>query len=111
MFTCNTASGSSVVDYCVVPTEHFDKVRDFSITQMDAIVNDLMLEDLVRPGAALPDHELLTVEITGSGQYVEDFVKGLGALNYQQNRRKRIPRKFKSEYMNNARVKIARVYQ
>lgn len=106
-FTCRTASGASVVDYCIVPVDVLANVISFVVKPLDEVVNELSLEPLIGDASRLPDHELLQMEIKSTGLHMEDFARGLGTANTLANKRKAIPRKFKTGYMNNDRIKTA----
>lgn len=106
-FTCNASVGSSVVDYAIVHVDTFDRIKSFALMSMEEIVHDLKIEGLIGPGSAVPDHSLIVVELVSSGYLLQDLVKGLGTKNHNLENRKKVPRKFKSDYMNNQRIKQA----
>lgn len=105
LFTCNTANGSSVVDYAITHTDMFDKIRSFRIVEMDSIINEHAIEYMVHDGSTVPDHELITLDMVGTGYHLDEFVRGLGANNEQKRNKRRIPRKFKVDFMCNERIK------
>lgn len=107
LYTCNTSNGSSVVDYAIVHVSMFDRVKKFNIKQLDELVNELGVEYLIGVGSAVPDHELIQIEFASTGHHLEDFVRGLGAKNQGNLCSRRIPRKFKKDYMTNQRVRDA----
>lgn len=103
-YTCKTANGASVVDYCIVPTNALENVQTFCVKAVDDIVNELSIEYMVEPGSHLPDHELLMLEVKASGLVLDSV------LNKEQNENStevnhRVPRKFKEGFMKNDRIK------
>lgn len=99
-YTCMTYNGSSVVDYIITHSGMLKNIVNFSITYIEDLIHELKLEPHILDGG-LPDHNLLSVTFRSSGLYVEDVVRGLGVVNKRPSRR--IPRKFRSTYMNTDR--------
>lgn len=101
-FTCTTPTRNSVIDYVIVPYEDLTKITEFTVTPTNEIIHDKGLGHLITAGSAPPDQNLIQIKFKSTGHYVEDFVKGLGIQNVK---RKTVPRKFKSDYMTNERIK------
>ena len=76
-FTCISARGASVVDYCIVPVEELDYVTNFSVVTMSTCEEVLCYQE---EGYRTPDHSLLRWDLTvGTGVGVsreEDSDKG-----------------------------------
>lgn len=98
-FTCHTASGSSTVDYMIVPYDVLDQIESTSVINVENLIHENNYSQLLGEGSSQPDHELLqtTFNIT---RHIES-VKQPGE-NIAQ---KRVPRKFHKEFMNNARIR------
>lgn len=101
-YTCHTAQGASEIDFVIVPYDVYDKIQLMSIHTMEEIVHDLQLEDLVGEGSSLPDHSLLRVVFRSTGHHAMQCME-----KNNENRAPSVPRKFKSEYMNNERISRA----
>lgn len=84
-YTCHKYNGSSMVDFCLVPVEHFNKVLRFSTHALEALLHDLAIEHLIFDGSALPDHDLIHVEFASSGTCAEQFVRGLGVSRLRRD--------------------------
>ena len=58
-YTYISRLGCSVVDYCVVEIEEFNKFSDFSVTSMQDVISELDYQD----NRQVPDHSLLSWQI------------------------------------------------
>lgn len=100
---CN-AKGKSEIDYVFVPYDVISKITYFEIKSCEDIITELDISSLICDGSRVPDHSMLIFEFKGSGVYVEEYCKGLGA-KYGQTQRSKIFRKFKQNYMTNPALK------
>lgn len=104
IYTCCTATGNSVVDYVILPYSDLSKVNSMRINTIDELIHTLGLEDLVQPGSAPPDHNLIQLDFNSSGHYIKELNEN-GRTDPKMS--KKIPRKYMKNYMNNNRVKNA----
>lgn len=102
-YTYHGATGSSTVDYAIVPCDLLNKVWSFTVLNVEELVNDEGWGQLVADGSRIPDHDLLQIVIETAGSQVADFVKGLGAP--RPTSVKSTPRTFYSEFMKNDRIR------
>lgn len=105
--TCHVYNGSSMVDYAVVPVEHLDAVQRFVTVALDDLVHELGIEYMITDRSSLPDHDMLQFKFASSGLFFQHLETRCGDVNQKKSPRVKTPRKFKQEYMNNARIRSA----
>lgn len=103
-YTCHTASGSSTVDYAVVPYDVLENVISSEILNVEELVDKLNLHSEVCPGSSIPDHDLTQTVLRTTGHLLSEVNKSLGAKTSSVEK-PRIMRKFHPQYMNNKRIK------
>ena len=58
-YTCIRPQGMSVVDYCLVPYEDFDKYSDFKIQKITNLLTETKIIQSLEPRTSIPDHSIL----------------------------------------------------
>lgn len=104
-FTCHRTNGSSTVDYFLVPYEDLKKIQSMMVFSVEDIVNQMSYTHMLGPGSTLPDHDLLQIVIKSTGHIIDDVLNVICGETEKPKTRKSVPRKFHSNYMNNARIK------
>ena len=62
-YTYVGTQGSSVVDYCLIPYEALDRVKEFRVHLEKDLFNRSNLLGIIDPATSHPDHSLLTWEV------------------------------------------------
>ena len=84
-YTCISARGSSVVDYCLVPYENLQRYYDFEVIRARDILNRVInIETL--DSAIVPDHSLLTWKLEVNYLHEKPTVHGYRGLLFHQIR-------------------------
>lgn len=59
-FTCVSGQGMSVVDYCIIPHEHFNKVKNFAVSLTRSVIEQAGGIGELDISRGVPDHSILT---------------------------------------------------
>ena len=59
-YTCISGHGMPVVDYCIIPHEHFHRVNDFKVTRARTLFDSTHSIGEVDPSKGLPGHSVLS---------------------------------------------------
>jgi hypothetical protein len=70
-FTCRTSRGLSVVDYFIVPHDMLSSCKQFMVVPCLDIIEKEKLQTMVNRRCRIPDHNLLTLEISVN---VQEFI-------------------------------------